>query len=173
MEKPGWFPLLSPLLFPSCHLCGLLLPFGSVIEDSRDVWGTCKGYGEQNMPALNKQYRANGCGIHACQLLEEGEKAKEKKPRHSSRPLRGLFLCVVKLALVQQSLIFFDCGFFAWWITSPMAFACAYLQTSPSLGLTSQSLWLSGWLSTDCNWISSNSLAIISSNGVSNIKVPL
>lgn len=58
------------------------------------------------MPALNKQYRANGCGIHTCQLLEEGEKAKGKNPRYSSRPLHGLFLCAVKLALVQQSLIF-------------------------------------------------------------------
>ena len=35
---------------------------------------------------------------------------------------------------------FSDCGFFAWPVTSPVAFVCAYLQVSSGLGLTSQSL---------------------------------
>lgn len=33
-----------------------------------------------------------------------------------------------------------DCDFFAWLITSPVGFACGYLQTTSSLELTSQSL---------------------------------
>lgn len=35
---------------------------------------------------------------------------------------------------------FSDRGFFAWPITSPLAFGCAYLQTSSSLGLACLSL---------------------------------
>lgn len=92
------------------------------------------------MPALNKQYRANGCGIHTCQLLEEGEKAKGKKPQVFKQTFTWPISVCGEAGPRATIPHFFDCGFFAWSITSPLAFVCAYLQTSLSLGLTSQSL---------------------------------
>lgn len=70
---------------------------------------------------------------------------KEKKQREKTPGIQAdlymAYFCVWRSwPSCNNPSFFFDCGFFAWSITSPMAFACAYLQTSLSLGLTSQSL---------------------------------